>query len=134
MKCQQGGREFLAEESEIDMAICLDCYYIEQEGDPKGVAFMVERGRIVRYDVSNPHVSTTMGAKVGDDESAVLTLNRGRLVVTPNKYDEAWHDLEYVSPDPKEDVFALVFVSDGKKVRGFQAGSKPAVNYVEWCL
>lgn len=111
-----------------------DCYFMEQEGGPKGVTFMVVRGRIVRYDVSNPHVSTAMGAKVGDDESAVLTLYHGGLVVSPNHYDEVWHDLEYVSPDPKESGFALVFVSDGKKVRGFQAGSKPAVNYVEGCL
>ena len=111
-----------------------DCYYIEQEGGPKGVAFMVEKGRIVRYDVSNPHVFTSGGAKVGDDETAVLKLYRGRLVVSPNHYDEAWHELEYVSPDPKEAGFALVFTSDGKKVRGFQAGSKPAVNYVEGCL
>ena len=111
-----------------------DCYFLEQEGGPKGVTFMVVRGRIVRYDVSNSHVSTAMGAKVGDDEMAVLMLYRGELVVSPNHYDKAWHDLEYVSPDLKETGFALVFVSDGNKVRGFQAGSKPAVNYVEGCL
>lgn len=42
---------------------------MEPEGGPKGVTLMVVRGRIVRYDVSNPHVSTAMGAKVGDDEA-----------------------------------------------------------------
>jgi hypothetical protein len=54
------------------------CSYVEPKGEPKGIAFMVTKGRIARVDnFSNKQITTIKGAKIGDTEDRIISLYPG---------------------------------------------------------
>jgi len=96
-----------------------------------GIAFMVLRGKVARVDVvRDRRYRTTAGARVGMTE-AQLTRLYPKIIVTPNQYDDEWHDLRVDSPDGR---FALIFVTDGKGVVGYRSGLREPVGWIEGCL
>jgi hypothetical protein len=107
------------------------CTYVEWRGGPPGVRVMVEGGRIARVDVTTPGTATATGARVGDSEERVMDLYRGRVAVTPLKYEEG-HYLT-VTPESRDTSIAIVFEAANGKIARYRAGQRPQVEYVEGC-
>src|ERR1700687_5232864 len=55
------------------------CSYLEPDGGPEGIYFMVVAGRIARIDILNPRVETRAGARIGSREAQVRRLYPGGL-------------------------------------------------------
>lgn len=109
------------------------CAYVVPPGVPPGMLFMVENARVVRVDVNSTGVRTDRGAGVGMSEADVRGLYPEGLTVQPHKYDSTGHDLVYAPSEPADSSFRVVFETDGRIVRRFRAGLRPAVEYVEGC-
>ena len=109
------------------------CAYVEPPGVPPGMLFMVENARVVRVDVDSTGVRTDRGAGVGMSEADVRALYPGGLAVQPHKYDSTGRYLIYAPSEPADSSYRLVFETDGRIVRRFRAGLRPAVEYVEGC-
>jgi len=130
-----GMTEAEAREAVSDLTIGTDretdpaCYFLNSPGD-RSVSFMIERGRVVRIDIDDPHHWTLSGVHIGTTEAEAQAVYRGRLRVQPHKYDRTGHYLILTSSDGKS---ALVLETDGKRVTSMRAGAKPAVEYVERC-
>lgn len=109
-----------------------NCSYVEPVGAYDGIAFMVVDGVIARVDVQETDtVVTDTGAKVGDAESHVLELYKGRTAVQPHKYTgPEGHYVLVLGADGKAQI---VFETDGKKVVSYRAGRQPEVEWVEGC-
>jgi hypothetical protein len=85
-----------------------------------------------RVDVDTTGVLTAEGAGVGDSESRVLELYRGRVRVEPHKYSgPEGHYL--VVTRSTDTLFLIIFETDGKRVERYRAGRRPAVEFVEGC-
>ena len=106
-----------------------NCTYVASP-ERSGIAFMVLDGKIVRVDVLDGRYETTAGARVGMSEAEVVKLYP-TLTLTPNFYEDAWHDLRVVSRDGR---FALIFVTDGKTVVSYRSGLEEPVGWIEGCL
>jgi hypothetical protein len=106
-------------------------YYVPQGAFP-GLLFMTEDGVIVRLDVQETKdIVTDKGAKIGDSESHVLGLYKGRVRVEEHEYTgPEGHYLVVTGGDGK---VQLVFETDGKTVVSYRAGVEPQVQYVEGC-
>lgn len=112
------------------------CYYVQPQGAPKGLGFMVSEGRIARVDVyENKNITTVSGAKIGDTEARIKALYPGQIKVTPHEYTgyTGGHYLTYVPKDKSDRNYRVVFETDGKRVTNFRAGKLPEVEYVEGC-
>lgn len=110
------------------------CFYVTPQGEPKGIGFMVETGRISRVDVwESKSITTLKGAKIGDTEARIKALYPGQIQVTPHKYVPNGHYLTFVPKDAEDKNYRVVFETDGKRVTRFRAGQIPAVEYVEGC-
>lgn len=112
------------------------CYYVQPQGTPKGLGFMVTDGRIARVDVfKNKSITTLSGAKIGDTEARIKALYPGQIKVTPHKYTGSMggHYLTYVPKDKSDRNYRVVFETDGKQVLNFRAGKLPEVEFVEGC-
>ena len=108
------------------------CDYVRPAGLPPGVSLMVLSDTVRRVDVDSAGVLTTEGAGVGDTESSVLQLYRGRVRVEPHKYTgPKGHYLIVASRG--DSLRRIIFETDGEHVQNFRAGSSPAVDYVEGC-
>ena len=130
-----GMTEAEAREAVSDLAIGTDrevdpgCYFLSSPGD-RSVSFMIERGKVVRIDIDDPHHWTLSGVHIGTTEADAQAVYRGRLRVQPHKYDQTGHYLILKSSDGTS---ALVLETDGKRVTSMRAGAEPAVEYVERC-
>ncbi|WP_009632185.1 hypothetical protein [Synechocystis sp. PCC 7509] len=112
------------------------CYYVQPQGAPKGLGFMVTEGRIARVDVYNKSSVTTLsGAKIGDSEARIKALYPGQIKVSAHKYtgDSGGHYLTFVPKDKSDRNYRVVFETDGKRVTNFRSGKLPEVEYVEGC-
>jgi len=112
------------------------CYYVQPQGAPKGLGFMVTDGRIARVDVyENKNITTLSGAKIGDTEARIKALYPKQIKVSTHAYraDSGGHYLTYVPKDKSDRNYRVVFETDGKRVLGFRAGKLPEVEYVEGC-
>ena len=96
------------------------CAFVRIGDMPEGMQLMVERGRVVRADV-------TAGR-----QAEVQELYGGALEVRPHKYDSAGRYLVLV-PHAAADSLRIVFETDGSVVTRYRAGVLPAVDYVEGC-
>jgi len=105
-------------------------YYIESAGD-RGVAFMIEDGKVVRTDIDAGTYRTVSGIHIGSTETETQAAYHRRLRVEPHHYDDNGHYLILGSADMKS---ALLLETDGKKVTSMRAGAEPSVEYVEGCL
>jgi hypothetical protein len=105
---------------------------------PAGTSVMVlkDSGQSTAYleriDVDTTGVLTAEGAGVGDSESRVLELYRGRVRVEPHKYTGPEGHYLIVS-HPTDTLFLIIFETDGKRVERYRAGRRPAVEFVEGC-
>jgi hypothetical protein len=112
------------------------CDVVEPQSKPKGLYFMVTKGRIARVEVyTNKSITTLSGAKVGDTEARIKALYPGQIKVTPHAYTgfQSGHYLTYVPKDKSDRNYRIVFETDGKRVTNFRAGKLPEVEYVEGC-
>lgn len=120
------------------------CYYLQTEGELKGVSFMVTKDDvksrlqyvtsdvIARVDVDNPKITTVSGAKIGDTEARIKSLYTGQIKVTPHKYTKG-HYLTFIPKNKAEQNYRIVFETDGQRVIRYRAGKLPEVEYVEGC-
>ncbi|BAZ86120.1 hypothetical protein [Dolichospermum compactum] len=120
------------------------CYYLQTEGELKGVSFMVTKDDvksrlqyitsdvIARVDVENPKITTLSGAKVGDTEARIKSLYPGQIKVTPHEYTNG-HYLTFIPKNKAEQNYRIVFETDGQRVTRYRAGKLPEVEYVEGC-
>ena len=120
------------------------CYYLQTEGELKGVSFMVTKDDvksrlqyitsdvIARVDVDNPKITTVSGAKVGDTEARIKSLYPGQIKVTPHTYIKG-HYLTFTPKNKDEQNYRIVFETDGQRVIRYRAGKLPEVEYIEGC-
>jgi hypothetical protein len=110
-----------------------DCHYLSPEGQaaPAVLAFMLEGGRFVRYDVGqgNSAVAAPGGGRIGMDSDAIRALYPG-IETRPHKYLPEGRVLRV----PLEGDAVLVFETgaDGN-VGAWRVGLPPQVDYVEGC-
>ncbi len=111
------------------------CAYLQPDPAQQagaGIAFMIEDGRFVRYDIRTPDYEAPGGGRVGMDKQALESLYHGRSELGPHKYIEGGHTLRVVGPDGSES--ALVFELDaGDLATEWRVGLPPPVDYVEGC-
>lgn len=111
------------------------CYQLRMEPMPengKGILFMLEEGKFVRYDVDVPmHVAPgdlTTGMRADQVEAAFP----GRVESQPHKYVEGARNL-VVSPENGGDA-RLVFETDAAgTIVSWRIGVPPQIHYVEGC-
>jgi hypothetical protein len=109
-----------------------NCSYVEPDGANKGILFMVIDGKIARLDVQETDkIVTDTGAKIGDAESHVLGLYKGRVTVEEHKY--LGPEGHYLNVTGADGELNTVFETDGKVVVGYRAGRMPEVQWVEGC-
>jgi hypothetical protein len=111
------------------------CTYVRSPGSSRAGAagFMVVNDTVVRVDVdSSSAVATRWGDRVGDTEAAVLERHAGSAVVQPHKYTGPIG--HYVIVETAGDTLhRVVFETDGKRITGYRAGRRPAVDWAERC-
>lgn len=112
----------------------MSCYYLYSDTMPhqRGVSFMLEDGRFVRYDVHDPRQTAPGNIVVGDSTSAIMQAYAGHVHNQPHKYIEGAHTL-IVTP-PQATKARLIFETDANdKVIEWRVGVPPQVYYVEGC-
>lgn len=107
------------------------CEYWFPANAPRGLALMVDSGRVVRVDADSLGIRTTNGISVGATIAEVTKAYPG-LQSQPEKYnyEQGWRWLIAWEPDSSA---ALVFTVDSFVVRSIHAGLKPQALYVEGC-
>lgn len=122
----------------VDFSTFEGCAETTPASFPAGTSVMVlkDSGQATPYlervDVDTTGVLTAEGAGVGDSESRVLELYRGRVRVEPHKYSgPEGHYL--VVTRSTDTLFLIIFETDGKRVERYRAGRRPAVEFVEGC-
>jgi hypothetical protein len=108
------------------------CDYPRSARLPAGVQMMVQGQRVVRVEVDSGTAATAEGARIGDAEARIEQLYPGRVTVEPHKYTDG-HYLVVRSAAAGDTTNLLVFETDGRVVKGFRAGQKPQVEWVEGC-
>ena len=92
---------------------------------------MLVRDTVARIDVRDNTLATDAGARVGDAESRVRELYRGRVKTEPHKYVQGGHYLIVTSPT--DTMHQIVFETDGTRVTTYRVGRTPEVRWVEGC-
>lgn len=124
----QALRRELVVDGEIDSP---RCYYVKSKPPIVGLAIMVSHGRVVRFDVTAPGITTLSGLGVGDPEARVIEVLGPSLEVTPHKYLAP--EGNYLTLWSKNRRFAVRFETHLGKVTSFYAGRLPEVRHVEGC-
>lgn len=121
------------------------CYYLQGEGEFKGISFMVTKDEaksrqkyitsdvIARVDIDDPRVTTVSGAKIGDTEVRIKSLYPGQIKVTPHEYVKNGHYLTLIPKDKADQNYRVVFETDGQRVTRYRSGKLPEVEFVEGC-
>ena len=107
-----------------------ECSYLDTKGRMHAFAMLV-RDTVARIDVRDNTLATDAGVRVGDAESRVRELYRGRVKTEPHKYVQGGHYLIVTSPT--DTTHQIVFETDGKRVTSFRVGRTPEVGWVEGC-
>lgn len=108
------------------------CTYATWPKAPAGVRVMVENGHVARVEITQPGITTTEGAGVGDTEQRIATLYGERVTSSPHKYSDG----KYLTVAPMalaDSAFRLVFEVEQGKVTKYRSGTRPQVEYVEGC-
>jgi len=105
------------------------CTYAVLTKAPRGLAVMLENGKVARVEVRSGSIATADGARIGDSEARIKSLYPG-VAVTPHKYMAGGHYLTVTGSDPAN---RIVFETDGSNVTSYRSGKTPAVEYVERC-
>jgi len=107
-----------------------ECRYLDTKGRSR-VYVMLVHDTVARLDVRDSTIATPAGARIGDAESRVQELYRGRVKTEPHKYVEGGH--YFIVASPSDTTRQLVFETDGKKVTSYRVGRTPEVRWVEGC-
>lgn len=108
------------------------CYYLSPTSSPAPgyLAFMIEDGKFVRYDVGNDKETAPGGGKVGMVTSDIEAMYPGRVEQQPHKYSDG----NYLRIKDTASNGVLLFETDAAgKVTEWHAGVPPQVDYVEGC-
>ncbi|WP_232820983.1 lectin [Dyella sp. C11] len=97
---------------------------------PPELAFMLEHGHFVRYDVRNDKETAPGGGKVGMDKAQVLALYGDKVLESPAKYEAGASTLRLEGSDGGVLIFDIG--ADGK-VTAWRVGVMPQIDYVEGC-
>lgn len=108
------------------------CGYAVLVKAPRGLAVMLNEGKIARFEVRSGGIKTTEGARIGDSETRIKSLYAGRVTSTPHKYVTGGHYLT-VAPPGSDSGNRIVFETDGTKVTEYRSGKTPEVEQVERC-
>lgn len=110
------------------------CHYLVPKWakDANALAFMMEGGKFVRYDVGNDKETAPGGGKVGMTVDELQKLYHGGLQASPHKYVEGAQYLSMAASGVAPT--RLVFETDaaGKVIR-WRVGLPPQADYVEGC-
>ena len=110
------------------------CSYFKPQGEPKGISFMVTKGRLVRVDISNEQVTSIKGAKIGDTEEQIFSLYPGQIRVIKNPLGSRGNNLTFVPRDAADSNYRLIFqTGNDRRVKYFRSGQLPQVEYIEGC-
>ena len=111
------------------------CTYLNPETAPdqkRGIAFMFEDAKFVRYDVNDATQIAPGNFKVGDAASLVVTAFAGRVVEAPHKYVEGGRTLT-VKPADKSEARLIFEIGKDSNITSWRMGIPPQVFYVEGC-
>ena len=108
------------------------CGYAVLVKAPRGLAVMLNEGKIARFEIRSGGIKTTEGARIGDSETRIKSLYAGRVTSTPHKYVSGGHYLTVVPPG-SDSGDRIVFETDGSKVTEYRSGKTPEVEQVERC-
>jgi hypothetical protein len=113
------------------------CSYAEQKGGPKGINFMVAKGRIARVDIDNQRITTIRGARIGNTEEQIIKLYPGQIKATPHPYvggpPRNGRYLTFVPKDAADKNYRIIFETSKNLVTRFRSGKLPEVDYIEGC-
>lgn len=112
------------------------CAFARAAGGPPGLEFMVDEGRIVRFDVmAGSAIRTLSGIGVGATETEVLAAYSGRIETQPHPYGgpEGKHYLVFTPADAADQHLSLIFETDGQRVTRFRSGLADPVSWIEGC-
>ncbi|MEG4286318.1 hypothetical protein QUB68_24620 [Microcoleus sp. A006_D1] len=113
------------------------CSYVQPQGEPKGMSFMLTKGRIVRVDIRNKQVTTIRGAKIGDTEDRIFSLYPSQIKATPHPYvGRSPYNGKYLTFVPKDAAdknYRIIFETSKNRVTSFRSGQLPQVEYIEGC-
>jgi hypothetical protein len=110
----------------------VSCRYMRPKLLVPGVGIMLVNDSVARIDVDSAGIATVEGAAVGDAESRVTELYRGRVTVSPHKYTGPTGHYLTVAP-VGDSLRRIIFETDGQRVTKYRVGRKPAVEWVEGC-
>lgn len=114
------------------------CSYFTPQDSPKGIAFMVTKGRIARVDIMNKRITTIKGARIGDSEERIISLYPGQIQVTRHPYQRLpltnQKYLTFVPKDSADKNYRIIFETSKNRVERFRSGKIPEVDQVEGCF
>jgi hypothetical protein len=112
-----------------------ECGYFDIEGGPKGISFMVTKGRIATVNISNERVTTIRGIKIGDPEDKILKLYpQEQIQVVTGLIGGRMKRFTFVPRDAADRNYRLIFETGNNRVDRFRAGKLPEVEYLGGCL
>ncbi|MCE0723019.1 hypothetical protein [Legionella resiliens] len=124
------GKKFNSTKPDPNQAENESCFLVTLKGIDD-VSFMISGNKIVRINITSPAYHTSTGAKIGDTESQVRALYKGKLTTEPHHYDPKGH---YLTLFEKPDNRGIRFESNGKVITLIYSGNHEEVQYVEDCL
>ena len=111
------------------------CLYLNPEVMPeakRGIGFMFEDAKFVRYDVDDASQIAPGNFKVGDAAADIKTAFAGRVEEAPHKYIPKGFSLT-VTPEDKSAARLIFEIGEDGKVTTWRIGVPPQVLYVEGC-
>ena len=100
-----------------------ECYFVEPENGPEGLALLVADGRVQRIDVNSGAMQTGDGARVGQTEEAIRNLLGDRLDSPSVAAGPAGAAaLAVVPPTGARSPYRMVFWQDGGRVSRISSG------------
>ncbi len=104
----------------------------------QGIAFMLEDGEFVRYDIDDSKWVAPGNIVVGDTMATVMQAHAGHVENQPHKYIDGAHTLivtpTKIGSESKPSSARLIFETDASNtVINWRIGVEPQVYYVEGC-
>lgn len=111
-----------------------NCIYYKPAGKKLGgVHFMVTNGIVSRIEITNPHITTISGAKIGNSEEQIRSLYGSQIQTKNHKYLDRGHYLIFTSRDQQDHRNQILFETDGVNVINWRVGRVKEVGWVEGC-
>ena len=111
------------------------CYYLYPEMGPgaeRGIGFMFEGGKFVRYDVQDASQIAPGNFKVGDAAIDIKSAFAGSVEEASHKYIAKGSTLT-VTPDDRSEGRLIFEIGEDGTVLNWRVGVPPQVFYVEGC-